>query len=283
MIGSSTGRTDNGYDHGLCYDISNGNLSGINDIYGNAQHLLINGVTWSSNWNWSGQGGQPAWLWGSNDGSNMYVWNPSNFSVYRAKELYNTDVSGTNQIYCGPNDAADGAGGRLNNLVISSWQGVSFTTSCAATYQNKTAVGIDCRNGHISAGGSLWISQNGDTGGGIHLADDGGFYDFNNGYGTAAFSSGLIVARGKDQNNTAINLSSAGRGWAYSSSEAQFAVQCDSAGDVYLYANGTYRGIYSTNVGSVIMINNDNTVHMWANAYHNKSDIRLKQNIFNLK
>lgn len=31
--------------------------------------------------NWSGQGGQPAWLWGSNDGSNIYVWNPSNFSV----------------------------------------------------------------------------------------------------------------------------------------------------------------------------------------------------------
>ncbi len=37
----------------------------------------VNGQTW----NWSGQGGQPAWLWGSNDGTNMYVWNPSNFSV----------------------------------------------------------------------------------------------------------------------------------------------------------------------------------------------------------
>ncbi len=90
MIGSSTGRTDNGYDHGLCYDISNGNLSGINDIYGNAQHLLINGVTWSSNWNWSGQGGQPAWLWGSNDGSNMYVWKPSNFDVNSADHLRGT-------------------------------------------------------------------------------------------------------------------------------------------------------------------------------------------------
>jgi len=44
-------------------------------------HLLINGTTWDSNWNWSGQGGQPTWLWGSNDGVNMYVWNPSNFSV----------------------------------------------------------------------------------------------------------------------------------------------------------------------------------------------------------
>ena len=46
-----------------------------------ARHLLINGVTWNSNWTWSGQGGQPSWLWGSNDGVNMYVWNPSNFSV----------------------------------------------------------------------------------------------------------------------------------------------------------------------------------------------------------
>lgn len=61
-----------------------GQLEVGDNIYGNAQHLLINGVTWSSNWNWSGQGGQPAWLWGSNDGSNMYVWNPSNFSVDNA-------------------------------------------------------------------------------------------------------------------------------------------------------------------------------------------------------
>lgn len=261
---------------------TNGNTT-LNNIYGNAQHLLINGVTWSSNWNWSGQGGQPSWLWGSNDGSNMYVWNPSNFSVYRAKELYNTD-RGTNQIYCGPNDAADGAGGRLNNLVISSWWGVSFTTSCAATYQNKTAVGIDCRNGHIMAGGSLWISQHNDTGGGLHLGDDGGFYDFNNGYGTAAFSSGLIVARGKDQNNTAISLAVEGRGWAYSSSEAQFGVHCDSSGrNFYLYANGSNRGIFSAKVGSVILLHNDNIIHMYANSYHKRSDIRLKQNIFNLK
>ena len=44
-----------------------------------SRNLLINGVTWYSNWYWSGQSGQPTWLWGSNDGTNMYVWNPSNF------------------------------------------------------------------------------------------------------------------------------------------------------------------------------------------------------------
>lgn len=178
MIGSSTGRTDNGYDHGLCYDISNGSLSGINDIY-------------------------------------------------------------TNTI---------------------------------------TA------NNYISIAGNLWVSQNNATGGGLHLGDDGGFYDFNNGYGTAAFSSGLIVARGKDQNNAAISLAVEGRGWASSSSEAQFGVQSDSSGrNFYLYANGTNRGIFSGNVGSVILLHNDDIVHMYANTYHNRSDIRLKQNIFNLK
>ena len=65
-----------------------------------ASNLLINGATWASNWNWSGQGGQPSWLWGSNDGTNMYVWNPSNFSVNYANSAGNantTDGYGLNQ------------------------------------------------------------------------------------------------------------------------------------------------------------------------------------------
>lgn len=221
---------------------------------------------------------------------NYTISKADNHYVKKAGDTMTGNLNFNNRRVCyignGSYDAADGAGGRLNNLVISSWWGVSFTTSCdGATYQNKTAVGIDCRYGKISAGGSLWINQNNVGGGGIHLANHGGFYDFNNGYGTAAFSSGLIVARGKDQNNTAISLSSGGQGWASSSSEAQFGVQCDSTGkNFYLYANDTNRGIYSANVGSVIVLHNDDdTVHMYANTYHNNSDIRLKQNIFNLK
>lgn len=46
--------------------------------------LLINGVTWDSRWNWSGQSGQPTWVWGGEDGVNMYVWNPANFHVDKA-------------------------------------------------------------------------------------------------------------------------------------------------------------------------------------------------------
>ena len=50
----------------------------------------VNGQTW----NWSGQGGQPAWLWGSNDGTNMYVWNPSAFSVNYANSAGSVPWSG---------------------------------------------------------------------------------------------------------------------------------------------------------------------------------------------
>ena len=59
---------------------------------------------------------------------------------------------GTSYIGNGENDAANGVGGALNNLVISSWYGVSFTTSCSGyTYTNKNAVSINCRNGYVYA------------------------------------------------------------------------------------------------------------------------------------
>lgn len=59
---------------------------------------------------------------------------------------------GTSYIGNGENDAANGVGGALNNLVISSWYGISFTTSCSGyTYTNKNAVSINCRNGYVYA------------------------------------------------------------------------------------------------------------------------------------
>lgn len=42
------------------------------------------------NFNWSGMGGQPAWLWGGNDGINMYVYNPANFSVKYANSSWSS-------------------------------------------------------------------------------------------------------------------------------------------------------------------------------------------------
>lgn len=65
-------------------------------------------------------------------------------------------------ILSGDEDAANVPGGPLNNLVIRSWWGVSFTTNCPdQTYTDKTAVGIDCRNGTIKAPRFEGVADNG--------------------------------------------------------------------------------------------------------------------------
>ena len=59
---------------------------------------------------------------------------------------------GVSYITDGNVDTGPSLGGNLANLVISSWQGVSFTTSSSGqTYTNKTAVGINCRTGIVCA------------------------------------------------------------------------------------------------------------------------------------
>lgn len=70
---------------------------------------------------------------------------------------------GVNFIYAGSNDAANAVTGELGNLVISSWNGVSFTTSFQGSeFCGKNAVSIDCRTGKLYAkelrayGGYMW-------------------------------------------------------------------------------------------------------------------------------
>lgn len=76
---------------------------------------------------------------------------PTFSNVYLGNSLH-LNNRGSNSIYNGPNDSAKGVGDPLNNLVFSSWQGVSFTTSCAGqTYTNKNAVSINCRTGQLYA------------------------------------------------------------------------------------------------------------------------------------
>ena len=76
---------------------------------------------------------------------------PTFSNVYLGNSLY-LNNKGLNSIYNGPVDSASGVGGSLNNLVFSSWYGVSFTTSCAGfTYTNKNAVSINCRTGQLYA------------------------------------------------------------------------------------------------------------------------------------
>lgn len=77
--------------------------------------------------------------------------------------------------YCyigsGTSDAANMVGGGLNNLVISSWQGISFTTTCSSTFTGKNAVSIDCRNGVLAAA-SLRIGNG--SGSTINFCTNGG-------------------------------------------------------------------------------------------------------------
>ena len=76
---------------------------------------------------------------------------PTFSNVYLDNSLH-LNTKGFNSIYTGPNDSANGVGGPLNNLVFSSWYGVSFTTSqVGLTYTNKNAVSINCRTGQLYA------------------------------------------------------------------------------------------------------------------------------------
>ncbi len=96
----------------------------------------------------------------------------------------NWTARGTNFIGNGANDAANGVGGALNNLVISSWNGVSFTTSCGGqTYTNKNAVSINCRNGHVYANTYHgYLNGNADTAG--KATNDGSGRNIVNTYAT---------------------------------------------------------------------------------------------------
>lgn len=78
---------------------------------------------------------------------------------------------GTSYIGNGTNDAANMVGGGFNNLVISSWNGISFTTSCSSAFLNKNAVSIDCRNG-ILAAASLRVGNG--SGSTINFCTNGG-------------------------------------------------------------------------------------------------------------
>lgn len=61
-------------------------------------------------------------------------------------------AQGISYITDGNIDSGTSLGGNLANLVISSWYGVSFTTTCSGQpYTNKTAVGINCRTGIVYA------------------------------------------------------------------------------------------------------------------------------------
>lgn len=103
------------------------------------------------NWNWSGQGGQPAWVWGGSDGENMYVYNPANFSVnYAASAGYAGSAGSANSV------SAAVAGNALAGLGLT-----DIGSEIFAEYDGS------CNPGTLVSGSQLKYSSAGGRSGGI--------------------------------------------------------------------------------------------------------------------
>lgn len=145
--------TYTGYDAGTASYASSAGSVAWGNVSGRPSSMPASDV-----YAWAKASSKPSYSWGEITGK------PSSFTPSSHTHNYlplsggtltgniNYTTHGNSYIGNGGQDNAEGPGGKLNNLVISSWWGVSFTTSCAGqTYSNKTAVGIDCREGIVKA------------------------------------------------------------------------------------------------------------------------------------
>lgn len=82
-----------------------------------------------------------------NGGSNCYLKLPSTTRFSRID--FSTPTA--NIRYSGNDNGNEVGSSTLSNLVIDSWYGVSFTTTCSSTYQNKIAMSVNCRTGRVTA------------------------------------------------------------------------------------------------------------------------------------
>lgn len=82
-----------------------------------------------------------------NGGSNCYLKLPSTTRFSRIE----FSTPNANIRHSGNDNGNEVGSSTLSNLVIDSWYGVSFTTTCSSTYQNKIAMSVDCRTGRVTA------------------------------------------------------------------------------------------------------------------------------------
>ena len=82
-----------------------------------------------------------------NGGSNCYLKLPSTIRFSRI-DFY---IPNANIRHSGNDNGNEVGSSTLSNLVIDSWYGVSFTTTCSSTYQNKIAMSVNCRTGRVTA------------------------------------------------------------------------------------------------------------------------------------
>ena len=82
-----------------------------------------------------------------NGGSNCYLRLPSTTRFSRI----DFSTPNANIRHSGNDNGNEVGSSTLSNLVIDSWYGVSFTTTCSSTYQNKIAMSVNCRTGRVTA------------------------------------------------------------------------------------------------------------------------------------
>lgn len=82
-----------------------------------------------------------------NGGSNCYLKLPSTTRFSRI----DFSIPNANIRHSGNDNGNEVGNSTLSNLVIDSWYGVSFTTTCSSTYQNKIAMSVNCRTGRVTA------------------------------------------------------------------------------------------------------------------------------------
>lgn len=177
---------------------------------------------------------------------------------------------GTSYISDGNSDAVSSVGGALNNLVISSWNGISFTTSCSGqTYSGKTAVGIDCRQGilraaRVDAGSFNGYTINASVPSGAKFTDTNTWRGIQNNLSSDSTTDSLSAAQGKrlkelvDEKTDIHNLN---YGIKFSSSSM------DSNGSQNtLYPAKYENGAYSKTTGVSTYANRNNTIHIGTSA-----------------
>lgn len=178
----------------------------------------------------------------------------------------NYTTHGNSYIGNGQQDNAEGPGGKLNNLVIGSWWGVSFTTSCSGqTYSGKTAVGIDCREGIIKAARVNANSFNGYTinasvPSGAKFTDTNTWRGIQDNLSSNSTSDSLSAAQGKRLKNLIdekTDIHNLNYGIRFSSSSM------DSNGSQNtLYPAKYENGAYSKTTGVSTYANRNNTIHI---------------------
>lgn len=178
----------------------------------------------------------------------------------------NYTTHGNSYIGNGQQDNAEGPGGKLNNLVIGSWWGVSFTTSCSGqTYSGKTAVGIDCREGIIKAARVNANSFNGYTinasvPSGAKFTDTNTWRGIQNNLSSDSTTDSLSAAQGKRLKNLIdekTDIHNLNYGIKFSSSSM------DSNGSQNtLYPAKYENGAYSKTTGVSTYANRNNTIHI---------------------